>query len=271
MKKTAREQAKGPRKAYAVTDYGDHWMARDEVDQASGYLSFHKQDGRFYAGIPESRTHFPRLAKGYKNPTDCPVDEFHVPKSEFLMLLALRERIAGKGPISDLVARGWREMFFMHRRDEVELKSGSKLSEKNWEMAMEKAKSPKLFEEYVGALLVIAASDDGASDHFSRLAQWLRKIEELEAEPIPPHYVRFFKAVETAAEGSGGVPTQKEVKALYEAGLNDSQLGKGTGFRNVMRHLCFDWLPAGKRGKTSIQKKVGLRRAVTTRDSSEGA
>ena len=268
MKKIATkdEETKGLEKSHAVIDYGDYWVARDELDHSSGYLVFYKQDGRFSASIPESKTHFPRLARGYKDPKDCPVDECYIPKSEFLMLLALRERIAGEGPQSDLVARGWREMFFMHRRDEVERKSGKKLSEANWKIAMEKAMDSRLFDEYVGKMLVIAASEDGAADHFFRLAQWLKKIEELEEEPIPPHYLRFFESVETAAQHAGKVPTQKEVKSIYEAAMNDSQLGEGTGFRNVMRKLCFDWLPAGKRGKSTNHKKVGLRRRVTTHD-----
>lgn len=266
MKKAASKPKAIPRKTFTIIDYGDHWIARSDLDHSSGFIIFYKLDGRFSAGIPESRTHFPRLAKGYKDHKDCPVDECCIPKSEFLMLLALRERIAGEGPQRDLVARGWREMFFMHRRDEVERKSGKKLSEANWKIALEKAMDSRLFDEYVGNMLVIAASENGASDHFLRLAQWLKKIEELEKEPIPRHYLRFFESVQTAAQQAGEVPTQKEVKSIYEASMNENQRGEGTGFRNVMRKLCFDWLPAGKRGKCTIQKKVGLRRRDTTHD-----
>lgn len=266
MKKAANNQPRISRKTYTITDYGDHWTARDKRDHISGFLLFHRETGRFSAGVPEAVTHFPRLAKGYKDFKDCPVDESYRPKSEFLMLLALRGKIAGQGPHSDLVARGWREMFFMHRRDEAERKSGRNLSEANWKIAMEKARYPELFEEYVGAMLVKAASEDCASEHFLRLAQWLKKIEELEEEPIPPHYSRFFKAVEIAAQQAGDVPTQKEVKLIYEAGMNDNQCLADSGFRNVMRKLCFDWLPPGRRGKNTHQKKVGFSRRLTHRD-----
>jgi hypothetical protein len=266
MKKAANKKTRIPQKTYAITDYGDHWVARDERHHTSGYLAFFKERGKFFAGVPEAVTHFPRLARGYKDPKDCPVDESHRPKSEFLMLLALRGKIAGDGPHSDLVARGWREMFFEHRRDESQSKSGRKLSEANWKIALEKARSPELFEEYVGAMLVNAASEVGASEHFLRLAQWLKKIEELEEEPIPPHYRRFIKAVETAAQNAGDVPTQKEVKLIYEAGMNDNQCLAESSFRNVMRKLYFHWLPPGKRGKNTHHKKVGFSRRLSHRD-----
>jgi hypothetical protein len=247
------------RPGYAITDYGDHWIARDEFDHCSGYLVFYKRNGRFSAGIPESKTHFPRLARGYKDPKDCPVDENHVPKSEFLMFLALREKIAGDGPSSDLIARGWREMFFMSKREEIEGNSDRVFSKKDWARAMEMARDASQFADYAGVCLVHTVKSERAADHFRRLALWLEKIEQLEAEPIPAHYQKFFRAVESAAEAAQRIPNQKEVQAIYESDLNRNQKGEETGFRNVMRHLCFGWLPAGGRGVAKNPKISGIK------------
>lgn len=239
----------------------DYWLAHDPDDNLSGFVLYNRLTGKYHAGVSPIHITFPKFAKGkFKTAEDCPVDENHNPRGDFLMLLALRERFKEHHPGSDHEARSWREFAFRKRWQEVEDLTGKPVSESNRAHCMRIAGSSTDFETYVGKWLVSLVHDDNASEILIRLGKWMKHADEIESGAIAPHYSRFLAAVEEALENAElVVPCQKDVQRIYEKGLSANQLGKGHGFRSVMRQLHFDWLPAGKRGKVSIPKISGIK------------
>lgn len=71
-----------------------------------------------------------------------------------------------------------------------------------------------------------------------------RKCRTLESEELT-----FLKCVESVAEKIGGVPTQKDVFAVWED--PDLRVNYNT-FRGIRDRLGFSWLPTGKRGRKAI-------------------
>jgi hypothetical protein len=255
-----KKKPKAATRGFDVLQMTDCWLAQGNEDPSSGFLLYNKMTQNYHAWVSEFLMVFPKLAKApYKSADDCPVDENHNPKADLLMLIALRKRFKEHAPGSDFVARSWRRMAFMQRRREVENRSGKLLSDRNWAHCMEISESQEKFEAYAANWLMDLVCDDRASEILGRFSKWLKKAEEVEIEGIPDHYTRFFSAVEVAAQKAQGVPKKKEVQKIYEKGLNSNQLGQGHGFRDVMRQLHFNWLPAGGRGKATAPKISGIR------------
>lgn len=259
-KKKPKVKPKSANKGFGVYQMPDYWIAHGTDNNLSGFLLYDKKSQKYHASVSEFLMLFPKLAKApYKSADDCPVDENHNPKADLLMLIALRKRFKEHAPGSHAVARNWRRLAFLQRRQEVEKRSGKPLSEANWAHCMAICESEEKFEEYAANWLVALVCDDRASEILGRLGKWLKRVEELGIEGIPDHYIRFFSAVEAAAEHVQGVPKKLEVQKIYEKGLSSNQLGQGHGFRDVMRQLHFDWLPAGGRGKAATPKISGIR------------
>jgi hypothetical protein len=253
-------EPKGGNKGFVIDQLADCWIALGEKEHQGGILLYNRLTQTYHAWACEQVTVFPKLAKApYKVAEDCPVDENHNLKADFVMLLALRKRFKEYLPGSEFVARSWRERAFRQRRYELEQRTGKPLSESNWARCMEIAKSEVLFEDYAAEWLMGLVCDDRASETLLRLSKWLEKSADIESEEIPSHYSNFFAAVEAAAREAQGVPKKKDVQAIYEKELSANQLGKGHGFRDVMRQLRFDWLPAGGRGKSKSPKISGIR------------
>jgi hypothetical protein len=218
-------------------------------DPSSSFLLFNPSTGSYHAWTNEWRIWGPPLAKApYADPSDCPVDDLYLPKSEILMILAVRGRAKELAPGSNFVANSNREYALRMRRRELS-KEGITVSEKNWAACLKMASDTDAFEKWVANHLMLLLQHDDCAEKLIRLGQWMKKTEHIEREEIPPHYLRFHQAVELAAHDSGLVPTQKSVRAIYEKGLSANQLGGGHGFRSTMIKLAFDWLPAGGRGK----------------------
>jgi hypothetical protein len=238
----------------------DCWIAHSTDDNLSGFLLYNKQTQKYHAWVSEILIHFPQLARAkYKSADDCPVDENHNPKADLLMLIALRKRFKENVPGSQLNAIIWRRMAFMQRRKEVEKQSGKPLSKVNWAHCKAISESEEKFEEYAANWLMALVCDDRASEILVRLGKWLKQVEELGIEDIPKNYARFLSAVEAAAENVQGVPKKLEVQQIYEKGISSNQLGRGHGFRDLMRQLHFDWLPAAGRGPSTKPKISGIR------------
>ena len=264
MKKVAKKKPKPEtavaKGSYAVVQMPDCWIAHISGDAISGFLLYNKTTQKYHAWASEIYMAFPKLAKApYKCADDCPVNEDHNPKSDFLFLLALRKRFKEHAPGSEFVARSWRELAFRQRRSEAERRKGKALSESNWAHCMKIARSKELFEDYVAKWLMHIVCGDRASETLRRFSKWLEKAEDIESEFIPRHYEKFLAAVEAAAMESQGVPKKKDVQAIYEKEMSANQLGKGHGFRDVMRQLRFEWLPVATRGRDSKPKKSGIR------------
>ena len=264
MKKKPKEkpspEPKGAKTGFVIDDLADFWIAVSKDDLRGGILLYNKLTQKYHAWVCEQITVFPKLAKArYKNADDCPVDENHNLKADLVMLLALRKRFKEHVPGSEVVAWSWRELAFQQRRYEVEQRTGKPLSESNWAHCMKIAKSKELFEDYAAKWLLNIIRGDRASEKLGRFSKWLKKAEDIESEEIPSHYSDFFAAVESAAMEAQGVPKQKDVQAIYEKEMSANQLGKGHGFRDVMRQLRFEWLPAGGRGKNKSPKISGIR------------
>lgn len=227
------------------------WIAHDPNDPISGFIIYNHPTKTFHAWVSEIHMMFPQLARApYKSYADCPVDENHNPKSEFMMLLAFRGR--GEKPVSgsDFFARCDRDLVFRIFRNEVEQSTGKPFSAERWAECLRIASDKKAFQEWVGANLLYHLMKDDAAERFMRFAKWLKLAERIERREYPTHYHRFFAAVEEAAGNAERVvPLQKDVRAVYERGLSANQLGGKYGFRAVMRKLNFDWLPAGGRGE----------------------
>ena len=229
----------------------DCWIAHSASDPISGFILFNKRTRKIHAWFSEAGIHFPPLARAnYSSPEDCPVDEHHRPRADFLMLLALRNRFKEYMPGSDFVAYSRRMSAFERRRQEIEETTGKLVSEANWKECQRIASSSQQFEVYATNWLANLIQKDDASKTLIRFGRWLERAEEFENAVIPPQYTRFYSAVEKAALDTDGIPTQKEVRAIYEKGLSANQLGRGHGFRAVMIQLHFEWLPAGGRGKS---------------------
>lgn len=259
-KKSVEAKPKSANKGFGVYQMPDYWIAHDTEDNLSGFLLYDKKSQKYHAWVSEIHMGFPKLARAaYKTAEDCPVDENHKPKADFLMLLALRKRFKEHGPGSEFVARSWRTLAFIKRRYEVKERTGKPLSESNWAHCMKIAESEELFEDYAGKWLVGIVDGDRASETLGRFSKWLEKADDIESEEIPFHYSKFFAAVESAATEAQGVPKKKDVQAIYERGMSANQLGNGHGFRDVRRQLHFDWLPAGGRGKSKSPKISGIR------------
>ncbi len=267
MKKQGKKTTKGLKSAlspansqFVVVEPPDCWVAHRRDDPASSFLLYNKLTGTFHAWAAETTTLYARLGRGkYSTPEDSPLDERHYPKSELLMLLALRRRRKEDMAGSDFVARTLREHAFMKKRQEVEKRSGKPLSDGNWRHCMQIAESREAFEKYVGEWLVGIVESDQAVETLARFSNWLGKSADIESGAVTTHYQRFLDSVETAATAAMGIPTKKAVQAIYESGLSQNQLGEGTGFRSVMRQLKFDWLPTGGRGPAVSKKKSGIK------------
>jgi hypothetical protein len=245
---------------FVINHMADCWIAIGEAEHHGGILLYNKLTGTYHAWVCEQITTFPKLAQApYKNTDDSPVDENHNLKADFVMLLALRKRFKEHVPGSQFVAWSWRKRAFLQRRSEIEAKTGKPLSKNNWAHCMRIANSEELFEEYAAKWLANIVCDVRASETLGRFSKWLEKAEDIENEELPAHYSKFFAAVESAAMEARGVPEKKAVQAIYEKGMSANQLGKGHGFRDVMRQLKFEWLPAGKRGRAQHPKKSGIR------------
>lgn len=267
MKKQGKKTAKGLKPAlspkncqFVVIEPPDCWVAHRRDDPASSFLLYNKLTGTFHAWAAETTTLYAKLGQGaYGTPEDRPLDEHHFPKSDLLMLLALRRRRKEHMAGSDVVARSLREHAFMKKRQEVEDKSGKPLSDGNWRHCMQIAESREAFEEYVGKWLVRIVKSDQAGETLARFSNWLGKAADIESGAVANHYQRFLDSVEAAATATMGIPTKKAVQAIYESGLSENQLGEGTGFRSVTRQLNFDWLPKGGRGPAVSKKKSGIK------------
>lgn len=260
MKKEPKVEPKATPRGFEVYQIPNGWIAHRPSDHLSGFLLFNEQTETYHAWVSEILMTYPKLARArYTSAIDSPVDENHNPKADLLMLIALRKRFKEHAPGSDFVAKSWRRMAFMQRRREVENRSGKLLSDSNWAHCIEISESQEKFEAYAANWLMDLVCDDRASEILGRFSKWLKRVEELKIEGISEHYSRFFSAVETAAEKVQGVPKKMEVQKIYEKGLTSNQLGQGHGFRDVMRQLHFDWLPAGGRGKAAAPKISGIR------------
>lgn len=249
-------------KGFIIVFEKDYWMAYDPDDSVSGFILYNALTGKYHAWVSEIHMQYPQLARArYNSNEDCPVDENHSPKSEFMMLLALRARATEHEVGSDFVARGNRELYFRIRRSEVEAETQKALSESNWKECLRIARDKRAFDEWVGQHLVRLLKGDDAAESFMRIAKWIKQVEKIEGQEVSPQNLRFFAAVEEATRTTTCVvPCQKDVQAIYEKGLSANQIGEGEGFRSVMRRLHFDWLLAGGRGPANIQKKSGGRR-----------
>lgn len=240
----------------------DYWMAHNPDDNGSGFLLYNALTGTFHAWANEIQMLYPQLAKApYKPPSDCPVDENHHPKSDFMILLALRKRANEYAPGSDFVARSNREMVFRLRRMEIENTTGNSLSDRNWAEYLRIAGDEEAFEKWAGQYLIRLLIEDDAAESFMRIGRWLKHAEKIESQELPPQYLRFFAAIEEAAKTAKRmVPFKKDVQAIYERGMSANELGAKTGFRAIMRRLNFEWLPSGGRGPSKQQKKSGGRK-----------
>jgi hypothetical protein len=246
------------RQQFFVVETEDFWFATGPSWRA-GSLSFCKRTQQYHATFNDTKTVFPKLAKGnYACQDDCPVDIKHRPKPDFLLLLALREGFPTHSPVKEWNPVRWREMAIQARIAEREKVRGTPLPEKNRAYAMEIAKSWSKFETYAGEWLADMAQQPDAGRLFRRLAGWLDAIVRIESEGIPEDYLKFLRAVETAADEANGVPTKHAVRAVFEAGMSANQIGDGNGCRDMIRRLKFNWLPNAGRGPALIQKKSGF-------------
>lgn len=228
---------------------GPCWIAHGG-NPSNSFLLFDPNTNSYHAWSNEWNIWYPPLAKGpYSDLGHCPVNERHQPKSELLMMLAIRNRSKEYAPGSNLVAQSNRELALRMKRFELS-EQGIRVSEKNWNKCLQMATDEDAFERWVANHLIQLIQEDDGADRLIRLGEWLKKTEHVEREEVQPHYLRFLKAVEQAATEAGGVPFQKSVKTIYEKELTANQLGQGHGFRSVMEKLKFDWLPAGGRGKS---------------------
>ncbi|MEO5713586.1 MAG: hypothetical protein ABIT37_08850 [Luteolibacter sp.] len=247
-------------KLFTVFENEDEWFVTGRSFQHQGTLTYHKKTGTYRADLFEPKVLFPRLAAGnYASPSDCPVDSRHRPKSDFLFLMALRKNFSRSSEKSRWNSLGWRQYAIKTRIAEREKTRGVQLPEKNKAYAMEIAASWCEFEIHAGNWLVGVTQKKDAPQMFRRFARWLDDIEKIEEEGIPESYRKFYQAVEMAASSADGVPTKKAVRQVYEQGMSVNQKGQGEGFRNLMRRLKFEWLPAGVRGSASSPKKAGVR------------
>jgi hypothetical protein len=234
------------------------WFASGSASRATGMLCFDKRTQSYEASFFDDKIIFPKLASGnYASKADCPVDSKYKPKAEFLMLLALREGFPTESPGRRWDPLRWRKMAIEAQIAEREKDRGL-LPEKNRASAMEIAESWSKFESHVAGWLANAAQEPGAGRVFRRYAGWLDALEKLEKEGIPINYQKFYRAVEIAAREANAVPTQKAVKAAFEAGMSANQIGSGEGFRELMRRLKFNWLPRAGRGPDSKPRKSGI-------------
>jgi hypothetical protein len=232
----------------------DGWFAHG-LDNNSGSLVYDEKTQEYTASGNEDSILFPKLASGkYSSQADCPIDQNHRPKADFLLLLALRESFPTHSPGRVWNALKWSEKAIQERIAEREKIRGNPLPEKNLVFAREIAASWSKFESYVGKWLADISQKQGAGQIFRRLAGWLDAIEKIEKEGVPPSYQKFFRAVEEAAKNAQGIPTQKAVRTIYEKGMSISQLGAGTGFDTLKDRLGFEWLPAGRRGPAARGK-----------------
>lgn len=243
------EKTKGKEryKCYEMDESGDTMVWHTGTGLVNSWLLHHKPSGTFRAWTSEVSMLFPSLAKApYASPDDSPVDHRNRPKFDVLLMLAVRDRIGEYAPDR------WSH-FLASRIGAVstyirEFEDRNPLDSRDWGEFREIANSKERFEEWAGRYLVDLLKSDDAGDKLVRLGNWLKKVQHIEAGEFSQHYLRFFEAVETAAERIGGLPTQKEVRVIYEEGQSANQLGRGHGFRSVMKQLRFEWLPAGTRG-----------------------
>ncbi len=233
---------------YIVVHQPDYWIDHDTATIESGFLLFNKLTGSYHAWVSELRMQFRQLPQGGFKPDDCPLDESQLPEADLLMLLALRRRFKEHAPGSEAVARHWRRLALQKRSMEIRERKGKTVSEENMKRAMEIADDVGEFEKFAGIWLVGLVKEDRAGDILIRFGKWLNRVSDIESETIEVHYQRFFDAVAEAASLVKGVPTQAAVRKIYEKGLSANQLGEGTGFRSVMEHLQFGWLPPAGRG-----------------------
>jgi hypothetical protein len=246
---------------FTITFDRDFWLAHNPDDYLSGFIIFNKLTGKHHAWVSVIHMMFPRLAKaGFKLAEDCPVDENRYPKADFLMLLAIRSRFKEPCFGSDFVASGWRAQAFRKRGEENELLTGKPVSASKLAHWARFTKSKTEFEKVAADWLMAHVRHDNACEILARFGNWIKLAEDIENEEIPPHYARFFAAVEEATRNAPPqvVPCKKDVQGIYERGMSGCQLGEGQGFRAVMRHLHFDWLPAGRRGPNQQQQKSGI-------------
>jgi hypothetical protein len=230
-------------KRFVVSELTDCWIAHDIADATSGFLLFNKKTSKYHASLCDIKLHFPRFARGFRMPSEAPVDQYHAPKGELLMLLALRKRFKENLGPNDVEACLWRMIAIKQLLYEYEESAGKSVSDRNIKIWMDIAKDETRFEKYFGEWIIGKIKEDLAGDTLNRLGNWIKKLDQIEPFTTAPHYDKFFKSVEKAAKKTGGVPIQKDVRNFFEKGLSRNQLGGETGFRSTKKQLHFDWLP----------------------------
>lgn len=224
-------------------------VALSRNDPVSGILIFNRAGAGSKAICCWQKIHLPRLARAkYKNSADCPVDQFHRPKSDFAMLMALRT-CSGD---NDRAAAGWRLTHFRAKRRELEEDGGKVVSANNWEIALRIADCPVKFGEYASQMILSLIQSDQASTQLKRFSKWIDNsyVQDLVAGYIDDKHEKFLRSVEMAADKAGRVPTKKQVRAEYD-NLIQENLRSPFEFDSMMELLHFDWLPRGGRGPSA--------------------
>lgn len=280
-KKVISEEKQEASHKYVINEMQGCWIAVDPSDPKSGFLLYNKLTNRYHAWCSEAVHFLPSLASGMKTDDPlCPVDKDYRPKADFLFLLTYRNKTREYVEGSNFVRRYYRELYFEQRRREIEA-GGKTVSEANWNICMEIANCSERFSSYAAERMASIVSKDDEGVILDKFARWMPKIHIMENEDYSPNYYRFFKALEMSAEAANGVPFSKYVEKEYNklaapspdaAWLDSPEMrsvnknhGASTvalsaGFRSVKRHLHFEWLPSGGRGK-STQQKISGRRA----------
>jgi len=248
--KKSMAETKQSKEKFVFIDGEDMWFAHNRNNNPkSAILMGNKITQECTVVANEFNILFPKLAKApYKSQEASPLNQDGEPKTEFLMLLTIRDRMkasAGSKITNDNWL--WRRSLLRRRLNDIAKAHNIITSEEFQKAIYEIATNDKGFEKFIGKWLLNIVCADDASIRLRRLASWTDKIEIIESEGVPPHYQNFFRAVEEAGRIAQGIPTQKAVRTIFEKGLSANQIGAGTEFDTLKIRLGFEWLPAAKR------------------------
>lgn len=202
----------------------------------SGRLMIFKRSGTIRA-LPPMLAASKELARGnFKDKARCPVASDGLPIAEVLLLSALRL----DADVTERALALWRL-----RDQEGESLPGSE--EHPWI-----AGNQERFHTFVADWIVTVAIRDGA-DGVRQIADWIEAGERIRNAERSKIDSDFLRAVEESASDGLRIPTQKEVRALWEAGGGDERKGK-KAWENCRDRNGFSWLPIGTRGPSSLLK-----------------
>jgi len=247
-------------RAYSVVKHADGWHAGPS-GIFTGILFYNNSSNSYQEASFARIDYLAKAPKGFRNSEDSPANPDGEFKSEFLSIAYMRlfSRIRSLVDQNPYLLKGkvpdrFRSRAIAASIRERELESGKPISEKARENASALMKSHVAFKQWFQLRVHEIWEREDAADTLERFAQWIRAIDRTLAEPPDPDEARFFRAVETAAAESGGVPTSKAVEKEFNRHRSENQIGSGSTFRTIKSRLVFNWLPSSKPGSTAPRR-----------------